>query len=166
MGQCKCRCSQAKGRNKRVFNYCQTSVLSFSTVGSLVDHRAYKPYTLVGPPVRRPVLAPLAFYSSTTDYMCCVFASYSFVINWLLTLNLVNQIKFLWNTESNLCSKAYKETKNVSISIWKDICISPKYVSGSVSKKYLHIRASYVERLWPWRTLELKDVTWHGLISR
>ena len=27
-------------------------------VGSLVDHKAYKPYTLVGPPVLRPVLAP------------------------------------------------------------------------------------------------------------
>ena len=37
-------------------------------VGSLVDHRANKPYILVGPPVRRPVLAPLAVYSSTTDY--------------------------------------------------------------------------------------------------
>ena len=39
-------------------NYSQTSVLSLSTVGSLVDHRAYKPYTLVGPQALRPVLAP------------------------------------------------------------------------------------------------------------
>ena len=28
--------------------------------GSLVDHRAYKPYTLVGPPALRLVLDPLA----------------------------------------------------------------------------------------------------------
>ena len=34
-----------------LFNYCRTNVLSLSTVGSLVDHSAYKPYTLVGPPV-------------------------------------------------------------------------------------------------------------------
>ena len=33
-----------------MFNYCQTSVLSLPTEGSLVDLRAYKPYTLVGPP--------------------------------------------------------------------------------------------------------------------
>ena len=51
-------CSQGKRRNKRVFNYCQTIVLSLPTVGSLVDLRAYKPYTLVGPPVWRPVLTP------------------------------------------------------------------------------------------------------------
>ena len=31
--------------------YCQTSVLSLPTVGSLMDHRASKPYTLMGPPV-------------------------------------------------------------------------------------------------------------------
>ena len=50
---------------KRVFNYCQTSVLSLSTMGSLVDHRAYKPYTLEGPPVWQPVLAPLALRQPT-----------------------------------------------------------------------------------------------------
>ena len=56
------------------------SVLSLSTVGSLVDQRAYKSYTLVGPPVLRPVLAPLAVNSSTTVYiylvlMCLQFRS-------------------------------------------------------------------------------------------
>ena len=46
------RCSQAKRKKiKRVLDYCQTSVFSLSTVSSFVDHRAYKPYTLVGPPV-------------------------------------------------------------------------------------------------------------------
>ena len=55
--------------NKRVFNYCQTSVLSLSTVGSLVDHRAFKPYTLAGPPVLRPVLAPLAAPWKPTIYV-------------------------------------------------------------------------------------------------
>ena len=34
-----------------LFNYCRTKVLSLSTVGSLVDHSANKPYTLVGGPV-------------------------------------------------------------------------------------------------------------------
>ena len=33
---------------KRVFNHWQTSVLSLSTVGSLVDHRAYKALHLSG----------------------------------------------------------------------------------------------------------------------
>ena len=37
--------------HKRVFYYCQTSVLSYTTEGSLVDTRAYEPSTLVGPPV-------------------------------------------------------------------------------------------------------------------
>ena len=63
------RYSQAKRRNKRLFNYCQTSVHSLSMLDSLVDHRAYKPYTLMEPPVQPPVLAPLAVYSSTTDYL-------------------------------------------------------------------------------------------------
>ena len=52
-----------------MFNYCQTSVLSLSTEGSLVNHRGYKPYTLVGPPVCRSILAPLAVNSLTTDYV-------------------------------------------------------------------------------------------------
>ena len=55
--------------DKRVFNNCKTIVLSLSTVGSLVDHRAFKPYTLAGPLVWWPVLAPLAVYSSTTYYI-------------------------------------------------------------------------------------------------
>ena len=33
-----------------------------------MDHRALKSYTLVGPPVFQPALAPLAVYSLTTDY--------------------------------------------------------------------------------------------------
>ena len=47
----------------------QICVVSLSTVGSLVDHRAYKPYTLAGQPILRQVLAPLAVNSSTTDYV-------------------------------------------------------------------------------------------------
>ena len=48
-------------------------------VDSLVDHRAYKPYTLVGPLVWRPVLAPLAVNASTTNYTSPkpLFASFS-----------------------------------------------------------------------------------------
>ena len=48
--------------------FCTCTYLKWLTVGSLVDLRAYKPYTLVGPPVWWPVLAPLAVYSSTTVY--------------------------------------------------------------------------------------------------
>ena len=47
------------------FTAGQTSILFLSTVVSLVDLRAYKPYTLVGP----PSYDPLAVYSSTTDYV-------------------------------------------------------------------------------------------------
>ena len=67
-----CHCVKAARRReeiKRVFYYCQTSVLSYTTEGSLVDTRAYKPYTLVGPPVRRLVLDPLAVDTSTTVYI-------------------------------------------------------------------------------------------------
>ena len=38
-------------------------------VGSSVDHRAYKPYTPVGPPALQLILDPLAVNSSTTDYV-------------------------------------------------------------------------------------------------
>ena len=37
--------------------------------GSLVDTRAYLPYTLGGPPVWGLVLDPLAAYTSTTVYI-------------------------------------------------------------------------------------------------
>ena len=37
-----------------------------------MDTRAYKPHTLVGPPVRRLVLAPLAAHTSTIVYVCQV----------------------------------------------------------------------------------------------
>ena len=53
------RSSQTKRRNKIVFNYCQTSVLLLSR-GNLVDHQAYKPYTLVGPQDLQLLLDPLA----------------------------------------------------------------------------------------------------------
>ena len=50
-------------KRKIRFNYCQTSVLSLPTVGSLVDLRAYKPYTWW------LVVAPLAVYCWTTVYI-------------------------------------------------------------------------------------------------
>ena len=37
--------------------------------GSLVDIRAHKPYTLVGPTVTIPVLTPSGTDASTTDYI-------------------------------------------------------------------------------------------------
>ena len=47
-------------------------------VGSLVDQRAYKPYTLVGPPALPLVLAPLSVYSLTTDYIYTIWHSRTF----------------------------------------------------------------------------------------
>ena len=55
--------------NKRVFNYCQTSVLFFNKVATLVIYRAHGPYTIVGPPVRGLVLDPLVAFTSTTIYI-------------------------------------------------------------------------------------------------
>ena len=60
-------CSQAKKRNKRVLYFVQQVCFLLSMEGTLVISRAYK--ALVGPPVKRPVLAPLAVYSSTTVYI-------------------------------------------------------------------------------------------------
>ena len=54
------RSSQAKRRNKSVFNYCQTSVLSLSTLGSLVDHRAWEALHLSGTPSLTTGTSPLS----------------------------------------------------------------------------------------------------------
>ena len=40
--------------------------------GYLVDTRAYQTFTLVGPPVLRPVQDPLAAFTSTTVYIIYV----------------------------------------------------------------------------------------------
>ena len=37
-----------------------------------MDTRAYQPFTLVGPPVLRLVQDPLAAFTSTTIYVCCI----------------------------------------------------------------------------------------------
>ena len=67
------RISQAKRRNKRVFNYFQTSFLSFTHRGILCGYQSL--LALAWPLVRRPVLAPLNVNSSTTVYICkpCVY---------------------------------------------------------------------------------------------
>ena len=52
--------------NKRVFNYCQTSVLFLYKGATLVIYRAHGPYTLVGPPVRGLVLDSLVVLTSTS----------------------------------------------------------------------------------------------------
>ena len=69
-------------------------LFSYTMEGSLEDTRGYLPYTLVGPPVWRPVLSPLAVYTSTTVYINTLalpigFAAYKNI------KNLVN-IKKLW----------------------------------------------------------------------
>ena len=54
---------------KEYFTAVKQVFFSYTTQGSLVDTRAYYPYTLVGPPVRRLGLDPLAVYTSTTVYI-------------------------------------------------------------------------------------------------
>ena len=44
--------------------------------------RAYQPNTLVGPPVRRLVLDPLAVYSSRTVYISVVIKNTQKVVTW------------------------------------------------------------------------------------
>ena len=49
----------------------QTSIAAIK----LVDNRANRPFTEVGPPVIQPVLDPLAAYTSTTVYNISQFLS-------------------------------------------------------------------------------------------
>ena len=53
-----------------LINFVQQVLFLLLTEGSLLTIRAYQPCTLVGPPVRRLVLDPLADYSSRTVYIC------------------------------------------------------------------------------------------------
>ena len=53
---------------KECFTTVKQVFFVYTTEGSLVDTRAYKPYTLAGPPALRLVLDPLAAYTSTADY--------------------------------------------------------------------------------------------------
>ena len=52
-----------------IIYFVQQVFFLLSTEGSLVNIRAYQPYTLVGPPVRGLVYNLLAVYSSRTDYI-------------------------------------------------------------------------------------------------
>ena len=54
---------------KECFTTIKQVFFSYTTDGFLVDTKAYQPYTLVGPPVWRPLLAPLAANTSTTVYI-------------------------------------------------------------------------------------------------
>ena len=60
-------------RLREVIKECFTTVIkvyfSYTMEGSLVDTRAYQPYTLAEPPVRGLVLDPLAVYTLTTVYI-------------------------------------------------------------------------------------------------
>ena len=49
-----------------MFNYCQTSVLSFTNGGIFSGYQSLPALLLSGTPCRRPVLAPLAVNSSTS----------------------------------------------------------------------------------------------------
>ena len=80
---------------KRVFNYCQKGVLSLPIRVSLVDLRAYKAYTLVGPPALRLALDPLAFCSLTTDYISPFFKNFG--IRLIIGRKLISVTqKILW----------------------------------------------------------------------
>ena len=54
--------------DKKVFNYCQTSVLFFISGGVLSGYLSL--LALVGPPVKGLVLDSLAVYTSTIVYIC------------------------------------------------------------------------------------------------
>ena len=47
----------------------------------IMDERTYQPYILVGPPVWRPVLDPLAAYTSTIVYLCYSSATVELISN-------------------------------------------------------------------------------------
>ena len=62
-------CVEAARRREEIkerFTTVKQVFFSYITEGSLVDTRAYKPYILAGPPLRRLVLDPLAVYTLTT----------------------------------------------------------------------------------------------------
>ena len=65
-------CVEAARRREEI-KECFTTVkqvfFSCTMEGYLVDTQAYQPFTLVGPPVLRPVLDPLNAYTSTTVYI-------------------------------------------------------------------------------------------------
>ena len=63
--------------NKRVLNLVKQVFFLLSAQGSLVDIGAYVALHLGGTPVKRPVLAPLAVYSSTTIISQMKTSSYS-----------------------------------------------------------------------------------------
>ena len=60
---------QTESHIKRVFYYCQTSVLFLYNRGIFSGYQSLLAYTLVGPPVWGLVLDPLAAYTSTTIYI-------------------------------------------------------------------------------------------------
>ena len=62
---------------KRVFNYCQTSVLFLYIGATLVDNRAHGHFTLVGSLTWGSVLNPLVAFISTTVYIYICYALFS-----------------------------------------------------------------------------------------
>ena len=73
-------CSQTKRRNKRVFNYCQTSVLFFYKGATLVIYRAHGPYTLVG-----WYSTPSCIYLDNRLYICMFSYNYYLKRSYLVT---------------------------------------------------------------------------------
>ena len=59
-----------------MLNFVQQVFFLLSTEGSLVIIGAYQPYTLVGPPVRRLVLDPLAVYTLKTVYISAIYIAH------------------------------------------------------------------------------------------
>ena len=89
-----------------MFYYSQTSVIFLYNGGILVDYRAYKPYTLVRPPVRRSVLDPLAAYTSTTIYKLQITLLHDIDLLWAAFMYCINTCLYdMWvGTPSNTIS--------------------------------------------------------------
>ena len=88
-----CNCSVILGCPQRynMWKIVICNVCVDDWINSLVDYRAYKPYTPVGPPALRLVLAPIAVYSSTTDY---IFTKYTSLTKFLRVLSGNENSKF------------------------------------------------------------------------
>ena len=80
LGHVNNKCVEA-ARRREELNECLTTVKQVFFIyqeGHLVDRRAYKPYSLVGPPALRLVIDPLAvIFLGNRLYVCTTLTRYS-----------------------------------------------------------------------------------------
>ena len=84
----KTQCCQMKRRNKRVFYYCQRSALFLYNGGIFSGYPSLLASHLSRPPVRRPVLDPLAANTLTTLCIYIIGFPYETVPMFIFTLFL------------------------------------------------------------------------------